>query len=280
MVKLKDAFVKAQEILKEKGIEDYKADAFFLMAGLFKIDRADFLSDREIDFDILEKALNRRINSEPCAYIIGETEFMSLPFKVNKNVLIPRQDTENLVELLIDNAKGEEKILDLCTGSGCIGISLKKYIKNSDVTMVDISDDAIRVATENAQLNNVDVKVLKDDVLNPSFSYGEYDILVSNPPYIEKDVINTLEKQVKDFEPRLALDGGEDGLIFYRKIAKDYKKYLKNCGICAFEIGFNQGETVKNILETNGFAEVEIIKDYNGNDRIVKGRKDESNFKS
>lgn len=273
MVKLKDAFAKAQEILKEKGIEDYKADAFFLMTGLFKIDRADFLTDREIDFNILDEALKRRIKGEPCAYIIGETEFMSLPFKVNKNVLIPRQDTENLVEYLIDNSKGEEKILDLCTGSGCIGISLKKYIKNSDVTMVDISDDAIVVATENAKLNNVDVKVVKDDVLSPLFSYGEYDILVSNPPYIEKEVIETLEKQVKDYEPRLALDGGEDGLVFYRKIAKDYKKYLKNGGICAFEIGFNQGEAVKNILEENGFSEVEIIKDYNGNERIARGTK-------
>lgn len=278
MVKIKDAFKKAQEILKENGIEDFKSDAFFLMTGLFKIDRADFLSDKEIDFSVLENALERRIKGEPCAYITGETEFMSLPFKVNKNVLIPRQDTENLVEYIINSAKGKEKILDLCTGSGCIGISLKKYIKDASVIMVDISDGAIKTATENAKLNGADVKIVKDDVLNPKYCYELYDILVSNPPYIEKKVIETLENQVKDFEPSLALDGGEDGLVFYRKIAEFFKKHIRNGGMCIFEIGYNQGKNVKKILEENGFADVEIIKDYNENDRIVRGTKNESNI--
>lgn len=273
MVKIKEAFHKAQEILKENGIEDFKSDAFFLMAGIFSIDRSDFLSNKEIDFSVLENALKRRINGEPCAYITGETEFMSLPFKVNKNVLIPRQDTENLVEFILNNTKGTENILDLCTGSGCIGISLKKYIKNSSVTMVDISQGAVETARENAKLNNVEVNIIKDDILNPKYSYSMYDILVSNPPYIEKDVVETLENQVKDFEPRLALDGGEDGLIFYRKIAKDFKKFIKDGGICAFEIGYNQGDAVKKILEDNGFINTEIIKDYSGNDRIVRGNK-------
>lgn len=280
MVKIKDAFKKAQEILKENGIEDFKSDAFFLMTGLFEVDRADFLSDREIDFSVLENALERRIKGEPCAYITGETEFMSLPFKVNKNVLIPRQDTENLVEYIINSAKGQEKILDLCTGSGCVGISLKKYIKDASVTMVDISDGAIETAEKNAKLNNADVKIVKDDVLNPKHCYDMYDVLVSNPPYIEKKVIETLENQVKDFEPNLALDGGEDGLVFYRKIAKDFKKHIKNGGMCIFEIGFNQGGAVKEILEENGFTDVEIIRDYNDNDRIVRGTRNESNIQS
>ena len=271
MVKLKDAYKKAQEILKENGIEDCKADAFFLIQGLFKADRADLLTDKEIDFKILKDALDRRIKGEPCAYITGETEFMSLPFKVDKNVLIPRQDTENLVEFLISTAKGDESILDLCTGSGCIGISLRKYIKNSSVTMVDISDGAIEKAKENAELNKAEVTIIKDDVLNPLHRYGQYDILVSNPPYIEKEVIKTLESQGKDVEPYLALEGGEDGLVFYRKIAKDFKKHIKKGGRCAFEIGFNQGEAVKKILDDNGFKNTEIIKDYNNNDRIVTG---------
>ena len=271
MVKLKDAYKKAQEVLKENGIEEYKSDALFLIKGLFKADRCDLLTNKEVEYKILEDALTRRINGEPCAYITGETEFMSLPFKVNKNVLIPRQDTENLVEFLINSAKGGEKILDLCTGSGCIGISLGKYIKNSEITIVDVSEGALSLAKENAMLNNIEVKAVIDDVLNPSHSYEKYDILVSNPPYIEKEVINTLEKQVKDFEPILALDGGDDGLVFYRKIAKDFKKYIKDGGICAFEIGFNQGDAVKKIIDENGYKNAEIIKDYNNNNRIVTG---------
>ncbi len=271
MVKVKEAFKKAQEILKENGVEDYKSDALFLIQGLFCVTRSDFITDKEIDFKILENALKRRIKGEPCAYITGETEFMSLPFKVNRNVLIPRQDTENLVEFLINSAKGGEEILDLCTGSGCIGISLKKYIKNSSVTTVDISEDALSLVKENRKLNNAEITIVKDDVLNPVYEYKEYDILVSNPPYIEKEVIKTLEKQVKDFEPVLALDGGEDGLVFYRKIAKDFKKYIKEDGRIAFEIGFNQGDAVKKILDENGYKNTEIIKDYNENDRIVTG---------
>lgn len=269
MVKLREAYKKAQEILKENGIEDFKSDAFFLLEGIFKVSRAELLSEREVDFDILKNALERRIKGEPCAYITGETEFMSLPFKVNKNVLIPRQDTENLIEFLMEKIGKGAKILDLCTGSGCIGISLKKYIENSIVTMVDISEGAISVAKENALLNNVEVNIIKDDVLNPSYNYEKYDLIVSNPPYIEEDVVETLEKTVKDFEPRLALDGGKDGLVFYRKIARDFKKHLN--GRLAFEIGFNQGETVKEILEENGYENIEVIKDYNGNNRIVTG---------
>lgn len=271
MVKLREAYKKAQEILKENGIEDFKSDVFFLIEGIYKIKRAELLSDKEVDFKLLEKALERRINGEPCAYITGETEFMGFPFKVNKNVLIPRQDTENLIEYLLEKTKKGAEILDLCTGSGCIGISLKKYIENSTVTMIDVSEGAILVAKENAQLNNADVKIIKDDVLNPFFEYEKYDLIVSNPPYIEKEVVETLEKTVKDFEPRLALDGGEDGLIFYRKIAKDFKKYIKENGRLAFEIGFNQGEAVKEILEENGYFNIEVIKDYNNNNRIVTG---------
>ena len=271
MVKLREAYKKAQEILKENGIEDFKSDAFFLIEGIFKVSRAEMLSDKEIDFEILRSALERRIKGEPCAYITGETEFMSLPFKVNRNVLIPRQDTENLIEFLMEKTDKGAKILDLCTGSGCIGISLNKYIEEAAVTMVDISEGAILVAKENALLNNADVKILKDDVLNPLNDYEEYDLIVSNPPYIEEAVVETLEKTVKDFEPRLALDGGKDGLVFYRKIAKDFKKYLKKEGRLAFEIGFNQGEAVKEILEENGYFEIEVIKDYNNNDRIVTG---------
>ncbi len=271
MVKLRDAYKKAQEILKENGIEDFKSDAFFLIEGIYKIKRAELLSDKEVDFKVLEKALERRIKGEPCAYITGETEFMGLPFKVNKNVLIPRQDTENLIEFLLERTEKGAEILDLCTGSGCIGISLKKYVENSAVTMVDVSEGAISVAKENALLNKEDVTIVKDDVLNSSYEYGKYDLIVSNPPYIEEETIETLDKTVKEFEPRLALDGGKDGLVFYRKIAKDFKKYLKENGRLAFEIGFNQGEAVKEILEENGYLNIEVIKDYNNNNRIVTG---------
>ena len=198
----------------------------------------------------MNKMIERRKKGEPLQYILGETEFMSLDFFVREGVLIPRSDTEILVETVIDKI-GDKKttVADICTGSGCIGISIAHYKKNTDVELFDISDIALETAEKNIKRNNV-----------------------SNPPYIEKAVIETLQTEVKDYEPRIALDGGEDGLVFYRRITETAHNFLKKGGLLAFEIGYNQGESIRGLMQ-NDFYDTEVIKDLNDNDRVVIGLK-------
>lgn len=223
------------------------------------------------------RLLEKRKSGYPIQYIIGTQEFMCLEFKTDENVLIPRPDTETLVENVIKIA--EEKyygktirILDLCTGTGAIGISLATYLPLAMVDCVDISDIAVNLARENSVLNRVDdrVEVFKSDLF--SEVKREYDIIVSNPPYIETDVIQTLQTEVAVYEPKLALDGGEDGLDFYKQITKESVDYIKEDGILAFEIGYNQGAVVKALMEID-YYDVEIIKDLGENDRVVLGFK-------
>ena len=225
----------------------------------------------ERDINAANKMTDRRVNGEPLQYILGECEFMSLPFYVERGVLIPRADTETLVETVIEAAKRNAKILDICCGSGCIGISLAHYIKDAHVTLLDISDKAIEVTEKNIKLNGVSDRaaVKKLDILT-DIPDKKFDIIVSNPPYIETAVIDKLQTEVKDFEPRLALDGGGDGLMFYRRITGIAPKMLNENGILAFEIGFDQGEAVKELMKNN-FKEIKIIKDLAGNDRVVIG---------
>lgn len=211
----------------------------------------------------------RRQNGEPLQYILGECEFMSLPFYADEGVLIPRSDTETLVEAVMDRAF--ENILDICTGSGCVGISLAHYISGASVTMVDISEKAVQAAKKNAARNNVTrrVNVMRLDILS-DIPDGEYDLIVSNPPYIETAVIDTLDSVVKDYEPHLALDGGADGLTFYRRITDIAPRLLRRGGVLAFEIGYNQGEAVSSLMQKS-FSNIEIIKDLAGCDRVVRG---------
>lgn len=215
----------------------------------------------------------RRLKGEPLQYIIGECEFMSLKFYTERGVLIPRSDTETLVEKILDftDENKEYKVLDICTGTGCIGISIANYRKKAEVKLLDISDIAINLAKRNIILNNVNDRVFaeKEDILK-DYPKEKYDIIVSNPPYIESDVIDTLQVEVKDYEPHLALDGGKDGLIFYRRIADIAPKMLNVGGILAFEIGYNQGSKVLELMEKN-FYNIQIIKDLCGNDRVVIG---------
>lgn len=227
----------------------------------------------EVQRERVSEMVKRRQSGEPLQYILGECEFMSLDFYVESGVLIPRSDTETLVEAVIEKTDENKnmKILDICTGSGCIGISTACFRSSAYVDLIDISDKAIEIAKKNIVRNNVQsrVKVQKMDILN-EYPSEKYDIVVSNPPYIETEVIDTLQTEVKNHEPRLALDGGEDGLIFYRRITEIAPEILKKGGMLAFEIGYNQGKAVSALMGKN-FCDVRIIQDFSKNDRVVTG---------
>lgn len=218
--------------------------------------------------DIMEK----REEGCPLQYLLGEKEFMGLSFLVGEGVLVPRNDTEVLVEYLIDYI-GEDKkeILDIGFGSGAIGLSLAHYCKNTRVTGIDISDDAIKIASRNIEkLGLTNVRLKKGDLFDPVYG-EEFHIIVSNPPYIPIEEIEKLEKQVKNYEPRLALDGGEDGLDFYRAISEKSREYLRKDGMLIYEVGYNQSEDVKNILKENNFSDIRVLKDLQGYGRVILG---------
>ncbi len=224
---------------------------------------------------LFESYIKKRAQGIPVSYITGEKEFMGLRFFLNESTLIPRPDTECLIEkVLMLNKIDNPKILDLCTGSGCIGISLAKFIEKAEVVLSDVSLGALKMATKNAEENGVlkRTAIKQIDVLKDEIKEG-FDIITANPPYIETDVLKTLD--VSKFEPTLALDGGRDGLIFYREIVKKAHNALNSGGLLAFEIGYNQGESVSKLL-CKDFKNIEITKDYGGNDRVVTAiKKDE-----
>lgn len=229
-------------------------------------------------YDLFLEMIKDRINGRPIAYIVGNREFMGLDFFVKEGVLIPRPDTEPLVEEVIElcNEKNSVEILDIGTGSGAITISLAKYIKNSKVTSFDISDIPLEVGRQNAINNGVEDKTIfiKSDLFSAIKNKEiKFDVIVSNPPYIPKKDIETLHTQVKDYEPYNALEGGEDGLDFYREITKQSKIYLKSNGILAYEVGHDQAEDVSKIMSDNGYTKIYTKKDIQGIDRVVIGFK-------
>lgn len=216
------------------------------------------------------KAVQKRINHIPLGYIFGRSYFYGREFKVNENVLIPRQDTEILIEKVCEDIKTREKpvlVLDIGTGSGAIGITVQKET-GADVTLVDISEEALKVAEENAQKLEAEVKIVHSNLFENVA--GKFDFVISNPPYIESGVIETLETEVKDNEPILALDGGTDGLDFYRKIVAEAPNYLNKGGKLYFEIGYNQAEALKDLMKED-FTNILVYKDYGNNDRVVVG---------
>lgn len=223
--------------------------------------------------------INDRINGRPVAYIVGNREFMGLDFFVKEGVLIPRPDTETLVEEIIElckNKNEEINIVDIGTGSGAITVSLAKYIENSNITSLDISDIPLEVGKINAVNNGVDdrIEFLKSDVFTAiKNTKKKFDIIVSNPPYIPKKDIETLHTQVKDYEPYNALEGGEDGLDFYRQITEESVQYLKQGGILAYEVGHDQAEDVSKIMKHHGYDKIYTKKDIQGIDRVVIGFK-------
>lgn len=213
--------------------------------------------------------VDKRANGTPLQYLTNIQYFYGNPFYVDENVLIPRADTEILVEKCIEILKNKKqpKILDMCTGSGCIGITLKKKIKDSELFLVDISEKALNVAKRNASDNNVDVNFILSDLFF-NIEDKDFDIIVSNPPYIETSEIEKLNIDVKN-EPILALDGGEDGLDFYKKISQQAYSYLKDTGSICFEIGYNQADKVSEILKKLNYKNIIVYKDYGGNNRVV-----------
>ena len=273
-MKLKDILKYAENKLNDGDVAEYKSDARFLVRDFLKGDLSSIIitPSKEVDVAELEEMLDKRISGMPCQYITKNVQFMSLEFEVNENVLIPRQDTELLVETILKIRPNNPEILDICTGSGCVAISLAKYINCKKVSACDISDKALEVAKRNATKNGVEVEFYKDDILNSEKYDRKYDIIVSNPPYIETEVVSRLDSVVKDYEPGMALDGGKDGLDFYRTISKYAKIILKEDGILAYEIGYNQAFDVRRILTEIGYDEITLLQDLSGNDRVITAK--------
>ena len=270
----KEAYELGITRLTEAGIEEAKSDTLLLLDGICHVTRNDILLHGE---EVLEEklvlafkeALAKRCDRIPVQYITGVQNFMGLDFMVSEHVLIPRFDTEILVEEVMKNLHDGFSILDMCTGSGCILLSLLHYSNDCVGVGVDVSEDALSVAKQNCEKLGLTASFLQSDLFtNVS---GKYDIIVSNPPYIRSDVIPTLMEEVKGHEPMLALDGMEDGLYFYRKIIEESPDYLNGGGMLFFEIGYDQGEDVSSLMEEAGYKDVRVVKDYAGLDRVVFG---------
>ena len=273
---LREAYEYGQEQLKMAGIEDASIDAWYLLEYVTGISRAMYYMDMNKPVSEEQKkayceSIDVRKQHIPLQHITGVQEFMGLEFDVNEHVLIPRQDTEILVESVLGMLEDEVDVLDMCTGSGCILLSLLKLTKYARVrgTGVDISEEALAVARRNSGKLGVQAEFVQSDLF--AQINGKYDIIVSNPPYIRTAVIEELAEEVKFHDPFLALDGKEDGLFFYRRIVRDSLRYLKNNGKLCFEIGHDQGESVSNLMKEAGFSEVTLKKDLAGLDRVVIG---------
>lgn len=284
MMTFNDLLREGVSLLAEAGIEDAKTDAAILLEYLTGMDRHEMLMRGqealgEGEAEIKDKylgLLKRRKLREPVQYITGMADFMGLRFRVNKNVLIPRFDTEFLVEELMIEIGDGASLLDVCTGSGCILLSLMSYKNGIKGAGTDISEEALATAGENERAvfsGRESEHEPVDWILSDMFENvrGAYDYIVSNPPYIQSEVIDSLMSEVKDHEPRTALDGGRDGLDFYRIIALNAGRHLKRHGKLFLETGYDEAEAVSGLLRENGFTGIKIKKDYAGNDRVVIG---------
>lgn len=271
--------------LAEAGVGEAALDARLLLEYVCHSDRNELIlyADRErssMEEQFYKLVIDKRASRIPLQHITGEQEFMGLPFQVNEHVLIPRQDTELLVEEAMRHLGDGMRILDLCTGSGCILLSLLKYSNECEGIGIDISAEALEKAQENAQRLDIDAVFLAGDLFEPLADFVSertsdrlFDMIVSNPPYIETAVIDTLMPEVREHEPFGALDGGEDGLQFYRRIVAQAPAHLRRGAVLLFEIGCGQGEAVIQLMQEAGFAEVKVLQDYAGLDRVVYGIK-------
>lgn len=281
MLTVLDALKKTTEYLEKKGIESARVNAEIMLAYILKCKRLQlYLSfDRplnENEKNLYREFLQRRVNHEPVQYITGIVGFYGLEFQVNKSVLIPRPETEILVETIIENTNENEEtnILDIGTGSGNIAITLAKHLPNSKITAIDKSKDALKIAVKNSELNNVKERInfIENDILNNQNIFDNvFDLVVSNPPYISKKEYNNLEPELNKHEPSIALTDFSDGVIFYKNISKQAKNLLNTKGKLFFEIGAGQSKKIKEIMEQNNFYNIQIIKDYQNHDRVIWG---------
>ena len=285
MSKYSDLYKKGLEALVGAGIADASLDARLLLEYICGTDHNTLLAHGDMEIDGEKEAsymqlIDRRMSREPLAYILGSQEFMGLDFKVSGDVLIPNQDTETLVEEALRYLQEGMRVLDLCTGSGCIALSLLNYSNGTEAVGTDISKAALAIAEQNAQSLGLDSRYkayyadlydIIDEENGAAGALGKFDIIVSNPPYIPTGVIEGLEPEVKDHEPLLALDGKDDGLFFYRKIIDNVQDYLLSNGWLIMEIGYDQAEAVKTMMDQKGFKDTQVIRDLGGNDRVVLG---------
>ncbi len=276
---LRNLYREGTERLEKAGIPEAKLDAWYLLEYETGVSRAMFFTDpdREIEKEQAEhyqKDIETRVGRIPLQHITGEQEFMGLNFKVNEHVLIPRQDTETLVEEALKKIRPDMQILDMCTGSGCILESILKFAERKGIHMsgtgCDISKEALKVAKENDSRLQTNAMFIQSDLFEHITE--KFDMIVSNPPYIRTEEISRLEDEVKLHDPWIALDGKEDGLYFYRLIVKESVKHIKKGGYLLFEIGFDQGKDVTGLLEEQGYEEIQVKKDLAGLDRVVIGR--------
>lgn len=296
----KEVYKAGKEALEKAAIDEAALDARLLLEFVCGTDRNTLLAhgDREVsgeEYERYRELIGKRAARVPLQHLTGEQDFMGLTFLVNKNVLVPRQDTEVLVEEVMKNLHDGMRILDMCTGSGCILLSLLHYSNDCQGVGVDLSAKALAVARENyerlrRERPEMEAVFLEGDLFEglekdvsedggegrgvncrTDVRGGRFDIIVSNPPYIESDEILTLMPEVREHEPLMALDGGADGLAFYRRIVKGAGAYLNGGGMLFFEIGCGQAESVRNIMEEAGFREIQVVKDFAGLDRVVYG---------
>lgn len=266
-------------LLKQNNIEDYIYETRCILEHALEIKYEKIiinpdlsLSDSQVD--LVQKMAQKRISGYPVQYILGEWEFFGLPFYVGEGVLIPRQDTETLVECVLNHASTmvKPRILDLCSGSGCIAIALDKHLHGAETGAVEYSEKALSYLLKNIGLNNSSVTAYSGNVLSKEFSrsFSNIDIITSNPPYLTADDMNYLQKEVS-FEPEMALAGGDDGLLFYRTITAYWKECLSPGGAIFYEIGINQEKDVETILYENGFSQIKTYPDLCGINRVVSG---------
>ena len=286
---LKSNLERAAGELMAAGVPEPDLDAWYLLEYVTGVSRAAYFADpdrelTEAQQEAFDACVKKRVGRIPLQHITGTQEFMGLSFRVNEHVLIPRQDTEILVEEALEmlkkravpteNRDGQTtEILDLCTGSGCILLSILANRKEARGTGADLSEKALAVAERNGRELGIKARWIHSDLFEKI--QGQYHAIVSNPPYIQTDVIQGLMEEVRLYEPYMALDGHEDGLYFYRKIIAQAGAYLKPQGLLAFEIGYDQGEAVSSLMKEQGYRQVQVVKDLAGLDRVVTGRKNQ-----
>ncbi len=277
-----EVYKKAESILKREYKDTYKYEIYSILKHCFNISKIDLImkKDEAVEPEVQKKLfdiIKLRTEHVPLQYILGYWYFMDLKFKVGEGVLIPREDTEVLVKKSLDYLQNVEgpKIIDLCSGSGCVAISVKKNLgEKSEVYAAELSQIAFSYLQENIFLNECKVTAINGDVFKISSDFQDefFDAVISNPPYIKTGDLSCLQEEVKK-EPRLALEGGEDGLYFYKNICKTWIPKLKSGGMIAFEVGFDQAQDVKTIMENYGIKAIRIFKDINNIDRAVIGQK-------